>query len=636
LSDPALHAALESLGSNQAFDIAYHTWWPSGTDPFYLANQAENNARIGYYSITGTPTQKCDGATIPGPTQMANILASINGRLNVPSPLWMNLTGLVTQDSIILTCQAVADRNVSGNVSIHFLMLDRYSYLPNSPNGQPHHYHAMWDMAPTASGQSFSATALDTVYYSAAFYRNPSWVLENLDMACFVQDNADKEVLQATYASLPLDFPNLILAGFDVYDHVGNGDGRVDPGETGRMSITLENMVPFHDATQVVGKISTAEPLIQVTDSVANFPDIPSGATGNNDADPLEFVVDPGFVTHEVTFTVAVTAEPGSFEAAYDIEFMVGRPDLLVVNDDIAGNYESFYVSALDSLGIVHDVWNQSQAGSIPQQEIAVYEYVIWYTGLDNTSVLDDSDQAAIGDYLNGGGRLLLSSQNAGDVLQGTAFYQNVLHAQHLANSVGLDFPLHGVEGDPISDGTTLYPIGPGGAGNSNSCASFNPISPAVGIYTYNNTGTFGALRCEFTPYKLIYCAFPVEALSGLSGSLTRWQFLDLCLAYLESPAGIEAGSPFSALPEQLGISRLSPNPFNPSTEIQFSLPWTGQATIVIYDLQGRMVRELANRNWMAGYHSVMWDAVGLSSGIYWATLESRGKTAAAKALLLK
>jgi len=567
---------------------------------------------------------------------MANILAAINSRLNVPSPLWMNLTGQTTQDSIILTCQSVADREVSGNVSIRFLLLDHYSYLPNSPNNQPHHYHAMLDMAPTASGQAFSATAFDTVTYSAAFYRNPSWALDNVDMACFVQENVNKEVLQATYAAVPLNFPNLLLSGFDEYEQTGNGDGRVDPGETGRISVTLENLYPFFGATQVAGRLSTVEPLIQIADSLAAFPDIPSGGTANNDADPFEFVVDPGFAPHQATFTLHVTAEPGSFQASYNFEFMVGRPDLILVNDDIAGNYQSFYENALDSLNRVYDVWNQLQAGYIPQEELALYSYVIWYTGSDTVSVLDGTDQARIENYLNGGGRLLLSSQNAGDVLQGTAFYQNVLHAQHLANSVGPNFPLHGVDGDPISDSTLLMPWGSGGAANANSCASFDPIPPAVGIYTYNTAGTFGALRCEFTPYKLIYVAFPIEALNALPNMTSRAQFLNLCLAYLESPAGVEPNSPFTPIPERMEISQISPNPFNPSAEIQFGLPWNDWAKIAIYDLQGRRIAEIANANWPAGRHAVNWNAAGLSSGLYLVTVESRGQTAAAKALLLK
>jgi hypothetical protein len=315
---------------------------------------------------------------------------------------------------------------------------------------------------------------------------------------------------------------------------------------------------------------------------------------------------------------------------------MVGRPDFILVNDDIAGNYQSFYASSLDSLGLVYDVWGQSQSGSIPQEELELYPYVIWYTGNDSTAVLDSTEQVRIETYLNGGGRLLLSSQNAGDVLQGTAFYQNVLHAQHLANSVGLNFPLHGVDGDPISNGTLLMPLGAGGASNAYSCASFDPLAPAVGIYTYNTAGTFGALRFESELYKFVYAAFPIEALSALPGMTTRTQFLDLCLTYLQGFGGVDPNSPSTPIPQSMEISRISPNPFNSAAQIQFGLPWNDWAKVVIYDLQGRWIAEIAAANWPAGRHAVAWDAAGLSSGLYLVTIESRGKTAAAKALLLK
>jgi hypothetical protein len=455
-------------------------------------------------------------------------------------------------------------------------------------------------------------------------------------MACFVQDNVTKEVLQATYTAVPLDFPNILLTEFEVIEHIGNGDGRVDPGETGRIILTLENQYPFHDATEVSGQISESDPLIFLTDSLADFPDLPSGGTGANDGDPFEFTVDPSLVAHEVTFAVSISARPGSYQTEFEISFMVGRPDLLLINDDVAGNYQTFYESSLDSLERVHDVWNQFVSGSVPAEEIALYPYVIWYTGSDASAVLDATDQARIEGYLGGGGRLLLSSQNAGDVLGGTPFYENVLHAEHLANSVGLDFPLSGVPDDPVSNGTTLWPIGPGGASNANSCASLNPMAPAVGIYTYNAAGTFAALRCEFTPFKLIYMAFPIEAVSGLQQSTSRMALLQNCLEYLESPAGVEVEFNQALLPGSLKITRLYPNPFNPATEIHFDLPDDGRLSLIAYDLQGKSVATIAEGHWAAGSHSLRWNAATLASGIYWIELESEGRIAVAKALLMK
>ncbi len=552
----------------------------------------------------------------------------------IPSPLWMELNGSVNGQTLNATCRVVADMSISGNYAIQFVLMERYRHLP-SPNGQPHHYHPMLAFAPSASGLSFSATAYDTATYTASFSLNSSWSLDNLDFAAFVQNNTTKEILQATLKEMPLDFPNILLTEYTVSDPTGNGDGRVDPGETGEMVITLSNQIPFHDAEQVSATLSTSEPLIQVTVATVPFPDIPAGSSASNDNQPFQFYVDPAFEAHEVNFIVTVTAQPGSYQSSYPITFMVGRPDILLVNDDINGNYQSFYVGDLTALGRVHDAWNQSQAGLVPESELSLYPIVIWYTGSDAQSVLSTEEQTRIENYLNGGGRLFLSSQNAGDVLGATGFYQNVLHAQHLANTVS-EMMIDGVPGDPISGGTTLFMAGSGGAGNGNSSSSLIPLNPAIGIYTYPNAGTRAALRCETGGYKLVYMAFAFEAVTGAAGTTSRVVVLENVLEWLASTPVEESGNFEVALPNCVAIHRISPNPFNPRTTIEFALPKGSPVQVAAYNLEGRLMELILQDYRDAGRHRIIWNAADLSSGIYLIRIVSPFGEATSKAVLLK
>jgi hypothetical protein len=604
--------------------------WPSGSDPWYLANPTDNNARRSYYGVNATPTMKCDGYS----ASWTAIQSAIQSRLAVPSPLWMDLNGSVNGQTLNVTCRVVANTNISGNYAIQFTLLERYRYL-QSPNGQPHHYHPLLAFAPSASGQSFSAVANDTATYTASFSLNSAWSLDNLDFAAFVQNNTTKEILQAALKEMPLDFPNLLLTEYTVSDPTGNGDGRVDPGETGEMVITLANQVPFHDAEQVAATLSTSEPLIQVTVATVSFPDIPAGSSASNDNQPFQFYVDPAFEAHEVSFTVTVTAQPGSYQSSYPVTFMVGRPDILLVNDDVNGNYQSFYDGDLNSLGRVHDAWNQSQAGLIPESELSLYPIVIWYTGSDAQSVLTAEEQSRIENYLNGGGRLFLSSQNAGDVLGATGFYQNVLHAQHLANTVS-EMMIDGVPGDPISGGTTLFMAGSGGAGNGNSSSSLNPLDPAVGIYTYPNAGSRAALRCETGGYKLVYMAFAFEAVTGAAGTTSRVAVLENILDWLVSTPVEGRGDFKAALPNRVAIQRISPNPFNPNTTIEFALPKNSSVQVAIYDLGGRLLNIILQDYRNAGQHRVLWNAEDLPSGIYLIRIVTPYGGATSKAVLLK
>lgn len=631
--DPVVHTVLEDLGSDQAIEIAYHMSWPASNDPFYLANQTDNDARRGYYGINAVPALKCDGSTI-GTSQYA-IEAAINNRLAISSPLRLLLDLDVVGDQLDITCYAVADQNISGNVVIQFALVDRYEYLPTSPNGQPYHYAALLKMAPSASGQVFEATVNDTAVYNATIDLDSSWALEDLDLVCFVQDNATHEVLQAALESIPLDFPNILVADYNVSDPTGNGDGRVDPGETGEMVVTLENQEPFHDAVDVSATLSTDDPLITVTQSTVTFPDIPSGETVDNASEPFTFDVDPAFEAHEVTFTITVSAEPGAFQASYPLTFMVGRPDILVVDDDLNGAYQSWYDESLDEIGEVHDVWVQAQSGGIPQDEMDRYLLLIWYTGDDASSTISADEQTKLESFMDNGGRLFLSSQNAGDVLAGTPFYEDVLHAEHLANTV-TEFLVNGVDYDPISDGTTLFLGGAGGAGNATSSSSLNPLSPAEGIYTYPQAGTFAALRLQTETTRLVYCAFAVEAVSPAGGFTTRSVLLENSINWLSQAVGIEPDGPHAQPPTTLQLQPLYPNPFNPATEIRCYLPQTGFTELSVYNLQGKQITLLAGKTLQNGWHTFTWNAASYAAGMYIIRLENGGSLRSTKAILLK
>ncbi|UCG55151.1 MAG: T9SS type A sorting domain-containing protein, partial [Dehalococcoidia bacterium] len=59
------------------------------------------------------------------------------------------------------------------------------------------------------------------------------------------------------------------------------------------------------------------------------------------------------------------------------------------------------------------------------------------------------------------------------------------------------------------------------------------------------------------------------------------------------------------------------PNPFNPSTTIEFDLPKTSQVTLKIYNILGEEVATLVSDRLTAGSYSYEWNASNLSSGVY-------------------
>jgi len=69
--------------------------------------------------------------------------------------------------------------------------------------------------------------------------------------------------------------------------------------------------------------------------------------------------------------------------------------------------------------------------------------------------------------------------------------------------------------------------------------------------------------------------------------------------------------------PVVYGLSEAYPNPFNPVTRLSYDLPADGMVNVSVYDINGRLVAELANGYMLAGTHPVTWDAGNLSSGVY-------------------
>jgi len=70
------------------------------------------------------------------------------------------------------------------------------------------------------------------------------------------------------------------------------------------------------------------------------------------------------------------------------------------------------------------------------------------------------------------------------------------------------------------------------------------------------------------------------------------------------------------------GLNSNYPNPFNPSTKIEYSIPTSGFVTLRVYDAIGRNVQTLISEYQEANYYSVIFDASNLSSGIYFYRLK--------------
>ena len=93
--------------------------------------------------------------------------------------------------------------------------------------------------------------------------------------------------------------------------------------------------------------------------------------------------------------------------------------------------------------------------------------------------------------------------------------------------------------------------------------------------------------------------------------------------------------------PNEVIVSKVYPNPFNPFTLIQYHLPKDAQVNMIIFDSMGRKVKTLLNDRQLSGYNSIMWDATDdknelVSTGSYVLTIQAGKLKNSKKMIFLK
>ncbi|MCF7885101.1 MAG: C39 family peptidase [Candidatus Marinimicrobia bacterium] len=89
-------------------------------------------------------------------------------------------------------------------------------------------------------------------------------------------------------------------------------------------------------------------------------------------------------------------------------------------------------------------------------------------------------------------------------------------------------------------------------------------------------------------------------------------------------------------IPIKYILSHNYPNPFNPKTTIEFSLPKSGHVKLNIYNITGQMVDLLINKEMSPGHYSITWNASELPSGIYFYRIKAGNFTDVKKCILIK
>ena len=414
-----------------------------------------------------------------------------------------------------------------------------------------------------------------------------------------------------------------------------DGNGRMDPGETIEMCITISNDEQGDPAQNLVIRLTTDDPDLAFNRDEVQLQELQPGEIYTNDDNPFILEVSEETIGHTTWITADVVSD--IIAANRTFEFVIGHPDVLIVDDDSDGESEKPYFEAIEELGHGWLRW-ETRVVDLPSVDLLTdHDFVIWETG-NSDRPLDGDEWWQMEAALNQGANILLIGNRIGNDDDNHQFMRTIFGAQHEADSVNAVL-VEGIRGNrPIEDDVQL--ILPGGEGNTArlSPSTMLPVNGADSLVVYTNNrdilGVAGVYReNEQNESRSVYLGFSFEAASDdltrrheFLGQLYRW--------FMGLPGAVEPIQDIE--PRAFILDAAYPNPFNSTTRISFQLAEASPVRVTIIDLTGRVVATLAEREFQAGYHSLVWNADGVPSGDYFAKVKADGRSAVKAIALLR
>ncbi len=430
----------------------------------------------------------------------------------------------------------------------------------------------------------------------------------------------------------------------------GNGDGRLDPGETAGLIVSLWN-AGRAGVSNVTGVLRTADRFITVLDSTGSFGDIPPDSVRENSMDRFVIAAAAG-TPREHTAEFLVYLNGTDYQDSVRFTITVGA---LRVVDPIPDNSQPTLYWAYDDIDTGYS-------------EHPDYQWVE-IRNLGTRLNLSDDQTAQI--TLPGGfGPFIFYGQSYnqisicsnGWIAPGTTTFQSPNNTT-----------LPNTSAPPLIAGVwdDLYPPTGNGVWYYHDIANHRFIVEWDSVHYYD-------LRDQWDKFQIIIydttlagedgnCKFLFQYLTanylGNSATVgiqdpTRSKFIQVLYngSYHRAAAPIVAGRAIkfstdyqtgikedltlSGLPERLHIS-LAGNPVRGRALLRYSLPGSGRVRLLVYDGSGRLVGNLDMGNQSPGNYNFLWNGTDengrkLAGGVYWVKLVTPAGWAGVKMVLLR
>ncbi|MCS6916711.1 MAG: Omp28-related outer membrane protein [Chitinophagales bacterium] len=195
--NPGFQSTILDPNPHSVRHIAYHTSWP-GVDPMYTENQAANNARVSYYSITGVPTIVLQGNYKKGQPG-AMTMGDVNYIISQTSPVKITVTDTDNGSTHDVTVRIKSiGTPPSGSFRLMTVIIERNIWYTNPPgsNGEKYFPNVMRYILPTNNGELITLPAQgNEAVYTYTYTEDPDWNMAEIGVVSFLQHSTTKEVI---------------------------------------------------------------------------------------------------------------------------------------------------------------------------------------------------------------------------------------------------------------------------------------------------------------------------------------------------------------------------------------------------------------------------------------------------------
>jgi hypothetical protein len=569
------------------------------------------DARFGYYDVTGVPTLKFDGTTtvLGGSSDGSAYLPIIADHHAEAVPLMMSITDwdfTVGSAFVDLRLKLLGDLDNIANSYIRIAVVE--TEVAWGASTLPHTVRALLPDQPlTISGEGQEQVV------NLGFSVDAGWNQANLFLLAFAQRDSDRYIFNSTNSQIG---PYALVTNYDgpQLKPIENEEAVFGPINL----INLGSASDVYDVTLDAGDLPTGWNASLSYDG-QSYPDLQL-SIASADSDELSVVIDaPSNETGYLTLNI-YSQGTGEIVQTMVLGALTGGAEILIVSDDgQAGFASSHYGPILDSTPLSYAIWERSLA-AMTGDDLIGYEAVIWTTGA-NTQSMQASDRTAIDAYLDSGGRFIMAGENLfqGVVGQGSAA-RNWFISKFQFNYGGTysgSLDVVGIQDDPVGDGLEFTLTG----GNPDRLSLLSGTRPIEVSCIYANDRP-AVIRTDHMGYMSVFMSFGLELVPSQED---RDNLLKRSLEWL----GVLQLTPVPDAPEALtALLPNRPNPFNPATEIAFSIGTPGPVRLQIFSTRGQLVRVLVDEAMSAGEHSAVWDGRTLTgrpvaSGVYFYRLST-------------